>query len=130
MPDDKDHTRHMQDWTSQARRWDLTSNLTRSSFHSGSQNRQSRQKRSLQRSHRTRQRLVLLADKSNDKQTRTRNSILFCGDSCLHSTRQEGSSQTTPRSSSKRVKTSNGRMTPILLIVQKPTGSQKEMFDE
>ena len=42
-------------------------------------------------------RLVLVADKSYDKQRRTRNSILFCGDSCLHSTRQEGSSQTTPR---------------------------------
>ena len=44
--------------------------------------------------------------------------------------RYKESSQTIQRSSSKRVRTCDGRVTRIRLIFQKPTGSRKKLFDE
>ena len=46
---------------------------------------------------------------------------LVCGDFCIHAKSREGSSQTIQRSSSGRVKTCNGRLLRILLMVPKPT---------
>ena len=67
-----------------------------------------------ERSHRARRILVLVTELSYEKQTPP----------------PAASPQTTQRSSLKRLRFPSGRRTRTLLIVQKPTRSQKDLFDE
>ena len=71
---------------------------------------------------------MLVTELSYDKDKRTRNSTLLGKIPAAQS--QEGSSQTIQRVSSKRVRTTNGRMTRRVLIVRNPTRSLQELFDK
>ena len=74
--------------------------------------------------------LALVTELSYEYKRCTKKSILFEEIPSSMAQGQEGSSQTSRSSSSKRNRTHNGRMARILLIVQKPAGSRKELFDE